>query len=215
MSSGAQFLMCRHFGRQSLISPTKRRSTSDGGSWQYKKEEEESHVPSTHRKKRRQGGGLMMDVIQSDSSLSLLSHPLLYIHSRHPLLLLLLSTRLSCWLKGYTHKTRIEEEELVAVSCLSTTRTTSFIQSGWLRVRSVYGREKEGGLTALLHDTLNYHSSSGTHTQKSRDDNKRRASRFQLSLFPQHIFLLYKDTVSCFVLYFFCIFVFCFFLRAI
>jgi hypothetical protein len=72
----------------------------------------------------------------------------------------------------------------------------------------VYGREKEGGLTALLHDTLNYHSSSGTHTQKSRDDNKRRASRFQLSLFPQHIFLLYKDTVSCFVLYFFCIFVF-------
>ena len=79
-------------------------------------------LPHTHKKKgKKKTGGLMMDVIQSDSSL--LSHPLLYIYT-----VALFFCLLDCLVDWRIHtRPRIEEQELVAVSCLSTTRTTSFI----------------------------------------------------------------------------------------
>ena len=173
-------------------------------------------LPHTHKKKgKKKTGGLMMDVIQSDSSL--LSHPLLYIYT-----VALFFCLLDCLVDWRIHtRPRIEEQELVAVSCLSTTRTTSFIV--WLTAcaectEREWGRGQE--VTALLHDTLNYHSSSGTHKitwrNKRKKEKKKKSKSISHFFHFVNIFWLCTDTVSCFVtflLHFFLFFVL--FLRAI
>ena len=154
----------------------------------------------------------MMDVIQSDSSL--LSHPLLYIYT-----VALFFCLLDCLVDWRIHtRPRIEEQELVAVSCLSTTRTTSFIV--WLTAcaectEREWGRGQE--VTALLHDTLNYHSSSGTHKITWRNKRKKEEKQVDFSLFPfcQHILIVHWHSfLFCHIFIAFFLF-FVLFLRAI